>query len=79
MKHTVIYLKSLCLFFMLWATSVGIFAQNITITGSVKDESGEGLIGVSVLQKGTTNGTVTDVNGNYSITINQHNTILVYS
>ena len=79
MKHTIIHLKSLCLFFMLWVTSVGTFAQTITITGSVKDESGEGLIGVSVLQKGTTNGTVTDLNGNYSIAVNQQNTVLVYS
>ena len=48
MKHTIIHLKSLCLFFMLWVTSVGTFAQTITITGSVKDESGEGLIGTEI-------------------------------
>ena len=34
------------------------FAQNITITGTVKDQSGEPLIGVNVMEKGTTNGSI---------------------
>lgn len=42
------------------------FAQQ-TVTGHVKDASGEPLIGVSVLIKGTTTGCVTDFNGNYSL------------
>jgi len=54
----------LCLFFVNTA-----FAQNITIKGKVTDATtGESLIGVSVLVKGTTNGTQTDVNGAYSLT-----------
>ena len=39
------------------------FAQNITITGTVKDQSGEPLIGVNVMEKGTTNGSITDMDG----------------
>ena len=42
--------------------------QNRIITGSVIDESGEALIGVSVLVKGTTNGTITDINGQFTLT-----------
>ena len=40
-----------------------------TITGRVYDTKGELLIGVNVIEVGTTNGTVTDVNGTYSITV----------
>ena len=43
--------------------------QNATVKGVVKDATGEPLIGVSVVVKGTTNGAVTDVNGNFSIVI----------
>ncbi|MBQ4211265.1 MAG: carboxypeptidase-like regulatory domain-containing protein, partial [Prevotella sp.] len=42
------------------------FAQK-TVTGNVKDASGEPLIGVSVMIKGTSTGAVTDLDGNYSI------------
>jgi TonB-dependent starch-binding outer membrane protein SusC len=48
------------------------------ITGTVLDENSEPIIGVSVVQKGTTNGTQTNVNGKYSIQANQNSTI-VYS
>lgn len=44
------------------------FAQS-KITGTVKDASGEPLIGVSVVEVGTTNGTVTDVDGNYVLNV----------
>ena len=78
-KHTSIYLRSLSLFFILGAISLGTWAQSVTITGTVKDELGEGLIGVSVLQKGTANGTVTDIEGNYSITVTSEKAELVFS
>ena len=44
------------------------FAQNsMTVTGSVKDTSGEPIIGAAVMVEGTTTGVVTDIDGNYSI------------
>ncbi len=42
-------------------------AQNNTVSGTVTDETGEGLPGVNVVVKGTSKGTVTDVEGNYSL------------
>ena len=48
---------------MLWLVS---FAQQ-TVTGQVKDASGEPLIGVSVMVKGTTTGAVTDFDDNYTV------------
>lgn len=48
-----------------------LFAQKITLKGTVADKNGEILIGAVVLEKGTTNGTITDVDGNYTITVSE--------
>ena len=54
--------------------------QEITITGRVtSSEDNEGLPGVNVIVKGTTLGTVSDVEGNYSLEVPDENTILVFS
>ena len=45
------------------------FAQNLRVQGKVLDELGEGLIGAGVVVQGTTNGTVTDANGNFTLTV----------
>lgn len=47
--------------------SVFAFAQARQVKGTVKDSSGEPMIGVNVLVKGTTNGTITDFDGNFTI------------
>ncbi|MBP8982436.1 MAG: TonB-dependent receptor [Bacteroidales bacterium] len=54
------------------------FAQK-TVTGSVKDTNGEPMIGVSVLVVGTNNGTVTDLDGNYTISGVSENGALKFS
>ena len=46
------------------------FAQSGTVKGKVLDELGEPIIGTNVVEKGSTNGTVTDVDGNYTLTLN---------
>lgn len=53
----------LCLF-PLWA-----MAQNVTVKGVVKDASGESIPGANVLQVGSTNGTITDFDGNFTIKV----------
>jgi TonB-linked SusC/RagA family outer membrane protein len=54
--------------------------QELTITGKViSDDDQSGLPGVNVIVKGTTLGTVTDVEGNYSLEVPDENTILVFS
>jgi TonB-linked SusC/RagA family outer membrane protein len=52
-------------------------AQKISITGIVVDKSGEPLPGASIIEKGTSNGTETDFNGNFSIAIKNKDAILV--
>ncbi|MFS4456063.1 SusC/RagA family TonB-linked outer membrane protein [Maribacter sp. 2304DJ31-5] len=56
----------------------GIIAQNGSVTGTVTDESGIPLPGVNVIEKGTSNGTSTDFDGNYAINVSD-NAILVFS
>ncbi|KOH42781.1 TonB-dependent receptor [Sunxiuqinia dokdonensis] len=50
-----------------------------TITGVVSSKSGELLPGVSVIEKGTTNGTVTDLDGQYSLRVSSSDAVLVFS
>lgn len=60
---------------MFWA--YGLSAQNVTITGTVTDEeSSETLLGGSVIVKGTSNGTITDFDGNYSISVSPGATLV---
>ena len=56
-------------------TSVHSFAQNLQVQGKVLDELGEGLIGAGVVISGTTQGTITDIDGNYSLSVPQGATL----
>lgn len=64
-------MKKLSVFLTLMlVAAVSAFAQNITVKGAITDaQTGEAIPGASVLLKGTFNGTVTDINGNYSISV----------
>ena len=71
-RHGLRKLFSLAVFLLV---STYAFAQ-IAITGTVTDKSGMPLIGVSVVEKGTTNGNVTDIDGKYSIKVEQGKTLV---
>jgi TonB-linked SusC/RagA family outer membrane protein len=49
------------------------------VSGTVTDEAGEGLIGASVIEKGTTNGAITDADGNFTLSVADGNAVLVVS
>ena len=53
--------------------------QSVTVKGVVKDANGEPIIGASVFEKGTSNGTVTDYDGNYSLNVANRNATIVVS
>ena len=57
--------------------SLNVLAQDIKVQGIVKDETGEAVIGATVMQKGTSNGTVTDIDGNFSVTVPANATLAV--
>lgn len=58
--------------------SIGAYAQQISVKGHVKDVTGEPVIGANILVKGTTNGTITDLDGNFVLNTPQ-NSILIIS
>jgi len=68
-------LFSSCLFLL----SIGVYAQEKVVTGTISMSSGEPLPGVNVIEKGTTNGVVADFDGNYSITVSQGSTLVISS
>lgn len=57
--------------------SIGVFAQQITVDGTVLDENNEPLIGASVIQKGTSKGTTTDYDGHFKLEVNKGAKIVV--
>lgn len=69
----------------LYATENGVSVSNgslssssvakVTTTGQVVDAKGEPLIGVSILEVGTTNGTITDIDGNFTLSVNEGATL----
>ena len=75
-KH---HTKTLWLLALLLTFSTVVWAQGTPVTGRVSDEKGELLIGVSVQEKGTTNGTITDTNGQYNLKLTSNNPILIVS
>jgi len=65
---------------MLSLSLMAVFAQQATVKGKVLDEFGDGAIGVNIMEKGTSNGVVTDLDGNYSITVSHaQNSVLQFS
>ncbi|GAB1416961.1 TonB-dependent receptor [Paludibacter sp.] len=67
-------------FAMLLFVCFSLQAQRVSITGVVKDAStGEEIIGVNISEKGTTNGTITDINGKFTINLNSPTSTIVVS
>ena len=50
-----------------------------TLTGKITDTEGEALPGVNIMEKGTTNGTITDVNGNFSLKVTKNSGTIIVS
>lgn len=62
--------RLLLLLALMLMVPIGVFAQSITVKGTVTDSQGEPIIGATVTEKGnTTNGTITDFDGNFSLTV----------
>lgn len=62
MKKALFFIVCLCF-------AINMMAQTKAVTGVVVDATGEPIIGASVLEIGTTNGTITDVDGNFTIQV----------
>lgn len=65
-KHWKVAIPSVLMFFCMTAA----YAQSGSVKGKVLDELGEPIIGANIVEKGTTNGTITDMDGNYTLSVN---------
>lgn len=70
-------LRRISTFLLLLTLSVSVFAQN-KISGKVLDEQGEPVIGATVSLKGTSEGTITDINGGFSLTATSGTLVVSY-
>ena len=59
--------------------SVPLYAQSVRVSGTIIDDTGQAVPGVSVLEKGTANGTTSDNDGKYTINVGSANSTLVFS
>ncbi len=62
--------------FLLVLISQDVFAQS-TISGTIIDDAGDPIIGASIVEKGTTNGTITDLDGNFQLSVEKGKTIVI--
>lgn len=65
--------------FLLMSVSLSTFAQSVEVKGNVVDAAGIPLIAVTVFEEGTTNGTVTDFDGNYTIKLSSAQSTVAFS
>ena len=72
-RITILYL------FLLFSITTIFAQQGITVTGVISDQTGETLPGVSIQVKGTTTGTITDINGKYTLSVPGRDAVLVFS
>ncbi len=69
------YLTMVVLLFM----SISMFAQQHSVKGTVVDQNGQPIIGMTVMEQGTQNGTTTDIDGNYQITLSSGGAVLEFT
>lgn len=75
MKHT--FSRFLGIAMLLCLIPLYAFSQSVVIRGIVKDARGETVIGASVVEKGTTHGTITDLDGNFELQVDPKSTLVV--
>lgn len=70
-------MRAALLFLLVAVISLSVSAQNVTVKGTVTDRTGETVIGASVVEKGNTgNGTITDIDGNFSLSVPANSTLI---
>ena len=77
MKCIICKMKSFWILFVLCLLPMTALAQSISVSGTVKDASGETIPGANIVQKGTTNGVLTDFDGNFTIKVDKGATLVV--
>lgn len=70
-------MKHILVFLLLFIGIGSITAQNVKITGTVKDNTGEAVIGANIKVKGSTTGTITDIDGHFNTDASPNATLVV--
>ena len=76
MKKQILFILAFLLTAGLWSASA---QDKFQVRGTVLDENGESIIGAGVMEKGTTNGAITDIDGKYVLTVSSANAVLEVS
>ena len=76
MKKQILFILAFLLTAGLWSASA---QQKFQVSGTVLDENGVSVIGAGVMEKGTTNGAITDIDGKYVLTVSSANAVLEVS
>lgn len=77
MKSTNHYFKPLGLLLLLCLIPLCAFSQNVTVKGIVKDALGESVIGASVVERGTTNGIITGLDGDFTLQVKKDAVLVI--
>lgn len=72
-------LRSVCFMLLIFLSMPFLSAQELTVSGRITDKGGEAIIGASILVQGTTSGTITDFDGNFTVPNVASNAVLVVS
>ena len=71
-----LFRKGMALLFVAFLFTGFLYSQGTTVTGTIVDRSGEALPGASIVIKGTANGVISDMNGNFTIAVPDKNSVL---
>ncbi|WP_205461951.1 SusC/RagA family TonB-linked outer membrane protein [Mangrovibacterium lignilyticum] len=72
-------LTGMMIILMFLLTGQNLFAQSVKVSGIVKEATGETIIGATVVEQGTTNGTITDFNGEFNLTLSSTDAVIQIS
>ena len=64
-------MRKILIMVMLLLSGMAVYAQQHSVKGTVVDQNGWPVIGMTVLEQGTQNGTTTDIDGNYQLTVSK--------
>lgn len=78
-KHLFWRLRKILFLSLFLVMSVSMMFAQVRITGTVTDAGGGSLIGVNVIERGTVNGAITDIDGNFTLSVASTNSVLVFS
>lgn len=77
LKHCNLFCKGMILMLLFFLSTGLLYSQEKTITGTIVDRTGSPLLGVSVAVKGTTTGTITDIDGNFTLKVPGNDAVIV--